>query len=176
MSALASRFQRALKLAADGASRLNFWLMQALAWLLLCMVLGQFLSVVLRYVFATGSIRLQESVLYLHALLFLLFAGGTLLADAHVRVDVFYRNWSPARQALVNGLGAVLCALPFCGFVFYSSWDYVQLAWVIREGSRETSGLPLIWLLKPSILLFALLLGAQSFALAVRAWEQWRRA
>jgi len=167
--------QRALLFFAEAISRLNARLMQVCAWLLLCMVLGQFLSVVMRYVFATGSIQLQESVLYMHALLFLLFAGGTLLADAHVRVDVFYRTWSPARQALVNLVGALLCALPFCAFIFITSWDYVRLAWVIREGSRETSGLPFIWLLKPSILLFALLLGAQSFALAVRAWDIWRK-
>lgn len=165
-----------LERAASAISSLNLWLMRGLAWLLLCMVLGQFASVVLRYVFATGSIRLQESVLYMHALLFLLFAGGALLADAHVRVDIFYRNWPPARQALVNLIGAVACALPFCLFVFVSSWDYVQLAWMIREGSRETSGLPLIWLLKPTILLFACLLGAQSCALAARAWLQWRHA
>ena len=54
--------------------------------------------VILRYGFGQGAIAAQESVLYLHGTLFMLGAAPTLLADKHVRVDVFYRNFSPASK------------------------------------------------------------------------------
>jgi TRAP-type mannitol/chloroaromatic compound transport system permease small subunit len=53
------------------------------------MVLVQFCIVIGRYVFGVNSIAAQESVLYMHATLFMLGAGYTLLVDKHVRVDVF---------------------------------------------------------------------------------------
>jgi TRAP-type mannitol/chloroaromatic compound transport system permease small subunit len=47
---------------------------------------------------------------------------------------------------------------------------YVARSWAIFEGSRETSGLPFVYLLKTLIPLFALLLGLQGVAQAIRAW------
>ena len=59
------------------------------AWLALIMVLVQFVVVMMRYVFGVGSIMMQESVIYMHAFLFMLGAGYTLLQGGHVRVDIF---------------------------------------------------------------------------------------
>jgi TRAP-type mannitol/chloroaromatic compound transport system permease small subunit len=50
------------------------------------------------------------------------------------------------------------------------SLPYVARSWAIFEGSRETSGLPFVYLLKTLIPLFALLLGLQGVAQAIRAW------
>jgi TRAP-type mannitol/chloroaromatic compound transport system permease small subunit len=46
---------------------------------------------------------------------------------------------------------------------------YVERSWAILEGSRETSGLPFVYLLKTLIPLFALLIGLQGIAQAIRA-------
>jgi hypothetical protein len=64
-------------------------------WLALMMVLVQFGIVIGRYVFGYNIIAAQESVLYMHATLFMLGAGYTLLVDKHVRVDVFYAKAAP---------------------------------------------------------------------------------
>jgi len=48
------------------------------AWLTVAIVLVTFTVVVLRYLFNTGSIALQESITYLHATLFMLAAAWTL--------------------------------------------------------------------------------------------------
>ena len=61
-------------------------------WLTLFMVLLTFAIVVLRYGFNIGWIAMQESVLYLHGLVFMLGAAYTLKADGHVRVDIFYQK------------------------------------------------------------------------------------
>ena len=78
----------------DTANRI---LGEALSWLTSLMVLVTFVIVVLRYAFDTGWIWLQESVTWMHALVFMLAAAYTLGRDEHVRVDIFYQremHWS----------------------------------------------------------------------------------
>ena len=124
--------------------------------------------VILRYFFDTGWIWLQETILWMHALIFLLVAPYALEEDAHVRVDVFYRKWSKKTQALVNLLGALVFLCPFSLFLFYSSFDYVFSSWIIHEASRDTGGLPypFISLLKSTIPLTALLLFMQGLSIS----------
>jgi len=139
----------------------------AAAWLALALVLVTFAVVVLRYLFQIGWIAMQESILYLHASLFLLGAAYTLKKDGHVRVDIFYRGFTPRGKALVDLLGSLLLLLPVCGFLLWVSWDYVASAWALREGSPEAGGLPLVYLLKTLIPLAAVLLIVQGISLAL---------
>ena len=139
------------------------------AWLTLAVVLLTFAVVVLRYGFNLGWIWLQESVTYLHALVFMLAAAWALQDDAHVRVDVVYRDRSPRYQALVNLLGVLLLLAPFCLFLLVSAWGYVASSWGVMEGSREAGGLPLVYLLKTLILLLPALLLMQSLCQATRS-------
>ena len=66
---------------------------QTVRWLSLFMVLATCSVVALRYLFDLPSIALQESVMYLHAAVFMLGAAYTWQQGGHVRVDVFYRSW-----------------------------------------------------------------------------------
>ncbi|MCC6947861.1 MAG: TRAP transporter small permease subunit [Bradyrhizobiaceae bacterium] len=154
---------------ADRIDRLSTAIGRAAAWLVLAVVLIQFAVVLLRYVFGTGSIRLQESVVYAHAFAFLLAAAWTLKADAHVRVDVFYRDAGLRGRALVDLLGTLFLLFPMVGLILWTSIPYVARSWAILEGSQETSGLPLVFLLKTAIPLFAALLILQGVAEIVRA-------
>lgn len=142
---------------------------RAVAWLALVMALLQFVVVILRYVFAIGFIPMQESIWYLHGVLFMVGAGFTLMHDGHVRVDVFYRDASPHFRALVDLGGSVLLLIPVCVLTVWLSWGYVTNSWRILEGSTEVSGLPFIYLLKTMIWVFSALLGLQGLALAARA-------
>ena len=132
------------------------------------MILLIFAVVILRYFFDAGWIWLQETILWMHALIFLLVAPYALEEDAHVRVDVFYRQWSKKTQALINLLGALLFLCPFSLFLFYSSLDYVFSSWVINEASRDAGGMPypFISLLKSTIPLTALLLFLQGLSMS----------
>ena len=142
---------------------------RAATWCCLYIVLAEFAVVVLRYAFGMGSIRLQESVLYAHAALFMLAAAWTLQVGGHVRVDVFYAQASPRRRAVIDLVGAVIFLFPFAIAVAVLSLPYVERSWTILEGSRETSGLPFVYLLKTLIPLFAFLIGLQGIAQAIRA-------
>lgn len=142
---------------------------RALAWLALAMALLTALVVVLRYGFNVGSILTQEAITYLHGALFLLGAGWTLKNGGHVRVDIFYRNFSPRAQAWVNALGGIVFLLPLCLFIVGVSWNYVAESWAIREASPEPGGIPAVFLLKTLIPLMALNLLLQGLAETLRA-------
>lgn len=149
--------------------RLNGFIGRAVSWCALAIVLIGFAVVLMRYVLGIGSIWLQESILYAHAALFLLAAAWTLRQGGHVRVDVFYAGGSPRTKALVDLYGTLLLLLPFCVAVIYFSLPYVARSWAILERSRETSGLPLVFLLKTLIPLFAAMLALQGLAQAAKA-------
>lgn len=149
------------------------WLGRAVSWLSLFMVLLTMAIVVLRYGFSQGSIAMQESVLYAHAALFLLNSAFTLQQDQHVRVDIFYKRLSVSRQGLVNLLGALTLALPTAAYIGWISQDFVLAAWRIKESSNEAGGLPLLYILKALLPLFALTMVLQSLVSAWRAAEQW---
>ena len=137
------------------------------SWLALALVLVTYSVVVLRYVFDIGSIALQESMLYVHASLFLLGAAYTLRVDGHVRVDIIYRHLSERGRATVDLLGALFLLLPVCSFLLWISWDYVSTAWSLHEGSREAGGLPYVYLLKTLIPVAAVLLILQGISQAL---------
>lgn len=137
---------------------------RCIAWLTLLMVIITCLVVVLRYGFGIGSIFLQESVSYMHAIVFMLGAGFTLQRQGHVRVDIFYRRMSVAGRAWVDSLGSILFLLPICVFLFAMSWQYVVSAWQIHEGSAQAGGIPAVYLLKSLIPLMAVSLGLQGIA------------
>ena len=139
----------------------------AAAWMALALVLVTFTVVMLRYLFQLGWIAMQESILYLHASLFLLGAAYTLKKDGHVRVDIFYRGFSAKRKALVDLLGSLLLLLPVCSFLLWASWDYVTIAWSIHEGSQEAGGLPYVYLLKTLIPVAVLLIVLQGISQAL---------
>ncbi|MBB3190226.1 TRAP transporter small permease subunit [Halomonas cerina] len=136
----------------DGFSE---WLGRSLSWLVLVMMLIQFLIVVMRYAFNVSSIPMQESVMYMHAMVFMLAAGYTLKHDGHVRVDIFYRAMRAKRKALVDLCGTLFLLLPVMVFVILSSLGYVGKSWRIFEGSPESGGIPGVFLLKTLIPLFA---------------------
>jgi TRAP-type mannitol/chloroaromatic compound transport system permease small subunit len=142
---------------------------QTTAWLALIMVLVQFLVVVLRYVFGLGFIWMQESIMYMHGLLFMVGAGYTLLMDGHVRVDVFYREASPRGKAVVDLLGSLFFLIPFCVLILWVSYGYVANSWRVLEGSKETSGIQGIYLLKTTILVFGGLVILQGVSVVARS-------
>ena len=139
------------------------------AWLALLMVLLQFVVVVMRYIFGVGFIALQEGVIYLHATLFLVGAGYTLLHGGHVRVDIFYRDARPRRRALIDLLGVIFFLMPVCVIIGWASWPYLAQSWSVFESSAETSGIPAIYALKSMILAFVVLIAFQGLSLALHA-------
>jgi len=147
-----------------GISQISEWTGKTVAWLTFLMVIVTFVIVVMRYAFNEGSIALQESVIYMHAIVFMLGAAYTLNSDGHVRVDIFYGRMSDKKKAFVNLFGNIVFLIPVCGFILWSSWEYVADSWELKEGSREAGGLPWLYLLKGTIIFMGSLLIIQALA------------
>ncbi len=157
---------------ADALDGINRRLAHVVRWLALIMVLTQFAIVVGRYVFGVNSIAAQESVLYMHATLFMLAAGYTLLVDKHVRVDVFYAGLSPRSQRSIDIFGHLFLLLPSMAALLYWSWPSVRNSWAIFEGPIAVGGIEAVFLLKSLIPAFCVLVMLQSAALLIRLFSE----
>lgn len=146
----------------------------AASYLLIAMVLVTFFIVLLRYGFSLGWIWLQESVTWMHAAVFLLVAPYAFSQDAHVRVDVFYRQWSQKTKNKVNLVGSLLCLCPIALFLIMSSLDYVIASWETKEASKDAGGLiyPFIPLLKSFIPVTGFLLFFEGLVSAKDSWDK----
>lgn len=149
---------------ADCLNTINRTVGRVVRWLALIMVIVQFVVVVLRYVYGFSSIALNESVLYMHATLFMLGAGYTLLVDEHVRVDIFQSRASDAGKARIDLFGHIFLLIPSILALLYWSWPSVRNAWSIYEGAISVGGIPGVFLLKTLIPAFCILLVIQSLA------------
>ena len=144
---------------------------RAVSWLTLAMVLVTFVIVVMRYVFGVGLIWLQETLTWLHAVVFMLGTAYTMQREEHVRVDIFYRDMDEGRRAWVNLLGVVFFVFPMCAFFVWTAWDYVVTSWSIGEVSRNAGGLPypFVPLLKSMLIVMPLAVALQGISLLLRS-------
>jgi len=154
-------FLRAIDAINEGIGR-------GLGWLLLILILVQLVLVIGAAAFAFGSIWLQELRLYFNALIFLAGAGYTLKHEGHVRVDPFYRDADERTKAWVDFLGALIFLFPVLFLIWWVGVPYVIDSWANKEGSTETGGLPFVYGLKTTILLFAGTLSLQGLAVILR--------
>ena len=142
--------------------RLNTWLGRLASLSIIAVVLLTFLVVVFRYAFNLGSVAVQEFTLCLHAFALLGGMALTLRQDKHVRVDIFYRHFSPRTRAWINSLGAIVFLIPVCCFIFGSSLEYVARSWSMREGSSSGDGFQYVYLLRTCISGFCIALMLQA--------------
>ncbi|MYE00815.1 MAG: TRAP transporter small permease subunit [Alphaproteobacteria bacterium] len=156
---------KALVRAIDAA---NEHLGRAVSWFALFMVLMQFAVVLLRYVFGLGFIPMQESVLFMHSILFLVGAGYTLLHNGHVRVDIFYGAATPERKALIDCIGVLVFLWPLCAVMTWKGLTFVGASVRVLEGSPEGTFMP-FWLLKSLLLVFPFVLSLQGLSMLVHA-------
>ena len=147
------------------------------AWLTLLMVIATAVVVVMRYVFDAGLIWLQESVIWMHATVFMVGAAYTLLHEEHVRVDIFYRSMTERRRAITDFLGVVVFLLPLCIFLAFKAYDFAAVSWSIHETSREPGGLPypMIPILKSMVMVMPIAVTLQGISLLLRSLATLRR-
>ncbi len=129
--------------------------------LLLC---SQISIVVLRYCFGTGFLELQDFTAYVFASLVTLSIPVALVLDRHVRVDVWREHQSASLRRTLDRLGVIVLLFPVFLLSLYLVYPDIAYAWQIREGSRETGGLPGVYLVKSLFPLSCVLLILQGGA------------
>ena len=161
--------ERLLASAAKAIDAVSVTVGDAVRWAALALVLITAVIVIQRYVFGISITKLQESVIYLHALLFLLSSAAALLTGGHVRVDILYSKMGDKGRAWTDLFGTYLALIPMSWLILETSQSYVGGAWRILERSRESDGLPLVFLLKTAIPVFAVMMILQGASMAARA-------
>jgi TRAP-type mannitol/chloroaromatic compound transport system permease small subunit len=150
-------------------SAINWLVGQVLSWLALACVLVCFAVVVQRYFFNSSTLWMQDLYVWLSGAMFTGVAGFALLRQDHVRVDIFYRPASTRRKAISDLVGVVLFLLPFVYVVWTYTFPAVRRSWSFFEASANFGGMPGLFVLKTFILVFAILVGLQGVAMALRS-------
>lgn len=145
-------------------NRINEFVGTTFSWFTGFLVLLIFIDVLMRYLFNFTLIWIVELETYFFALIFLLGGGYTLLHQKHVRVDLFYSNFSERRKAWVNLFGGVFFLLPWSAVSFYVCWNYFISSWQMGESSGQPGGLPALYLLKFILFVGFFLLALQAVA------------
>lgn len=105
-------------------------------------------TVILRYFFSIGFVWLQDLYIWIHATLILLGIAYTLKHDGHVRIDLIYRNSSEKYKNFVNILGGIFFAIPLSYVLIFKGFEYFFRSFLLNESSKESGGLPGIFILK----------------------------
>ena len=127
--------------------------------ILICfLILVITLSVILRYFFSLGYVWLQDLYIWLHATIILLGVSFTLKHNGHVRIDLFYRSYRKRKKKMVNFLGAIFFGLPLTFLLIVNGLDYFLRSYNLNESSKESGGLPNIYILKFFILFLGIML------------------
>ena len=146
---------------------LNLYLGKSVSWLTTALVLLICVDVFRRYFLGATTVAIIELEWHLFALIFLWSAGYSLQKDKHVRVDVFYNQYSEFQKAWVNLLGGILFLLPFCVVVIYTAYEFSLRSYALLEGSPNPGGLPARYLIKGAIVVGFLMLFLQAVALVL---------
>lgn len=153
--------------------KINKRIGHACGWLVLIAVLVSSGNAIARYALGLSSNAFLEIQWYLFAIIFLLGAGYTLKQNGHVRVDVFYSRFSPATQALIDVIGALLFLLPMSVAILWLSWPVFLASFHVNESSPDPGGL-LRWPIKLMIPLGFTLLALQAIAEIIKGLAAYR--
>lgn len=141
------------------------------SWFSLALVLLISTDVLLRYVFNFSTAALYEMEWHLFAIIFLLASPYTLQKNKHVRVDVFYNNFSKRKKNIVDLIGNIIFLIPFSFIIFYTSLPFVEDSYSILESSPDPGGLPYRFIIKSIIPIAFFLLMIQGILNAIKNYN-----
>jgi TRAP-type mannitol/chloroaromatic compound transport system permease small subunit len=148
---------------------LNEAIGKGIAWLTTLLVVLICYDVVARYLFNATFAAIIELEWYLFSFIFLFGAAYALKHDKHVRVDVFYGNFTEKQQAWVNLIGTLFFLIPFCLIVIYTSFRFTVNSYAMQEGSPDPGGLPATYIVKAAIPIGFTLLLLQAISLLLKS-------
>jgi TRAP-type mannitol/chloroaromatic compound transport system permease small subunit len=148
---------------------LSEWSGRIFAWLIIPLVAGLTYEVLARYLFNAPTIWAYDLSYMLYGAHFMLGAGYTLLKGGHIRTDIFYQSWSPRTQGKVDALLYLLLFFPGMLFFFWMGGQEFWQAWSIGERSDASPWRPILYPLKATLPLGALLLLVQGVSEFVKS-------
>jgi len=177
------------------------------AWAGLIMVLQQVIIVFLQAIFRVADISIgpfgiefekplgwyADGLKFYNAIVVCLCCAYTFVQGGHVRVDLFYANWSHRGKRIADMIGTSLFMLPALFLTYFYAWFYMwrhlikpnvsatdtldrMLAkarafnWSVETIAASPSGFNAYFLYKILIVLFCVTMILQAFAFFFRSW------
>ena len=126
----------------------------------------------MRYLFSSGSIALQEIEWHIFDIIFLLGLSYALKHDKHVRVDIFFVNYSKETKAIVEILSMLFLLIPFSIFFLQGSLDITIQSYLQNEISSDPGGLKYRFIIKGVLFLSFILLTLQAISEIIKAYNK----
>jgi TRAP-type mannitol/chloroaromatic compound transport system permease small subunit len=127
-----------------------------------------------RYLFSSGSTALQELEWHFFDVIILLSIAYTLKKNAHVRVDIFYDQFSTKTQTLIDIIAILFFILPLSLLILYIGFGFVELSFMQSEASSDPGGLTHRWIVKSLMPLAFFFLALQSLSELMKKFRQWK--
>lgn len=154
---------------ADGLDRSLDWVLRAAMLAAVLLFMLQLIVVIGSYALALTATWLSESVIYAFAAMFMLGAATALRDDAHVRVDILRPRFGENGRNWIELAGTYLLLFPICIRLLMAGEQGLTRSWTLFEGSRESDGLPILFLFKTLVPIFAVLLILAGLSVALKA-------
>ncbi len=142
----------------------NEFVGNVLKWLAPAIMVLITIQVFLRYVLGKPGDVLPILMITGGATLYVLGWGYVYRQDRHVRVDVFYAQWSPRTKALIDVIGSLIWLLPWLAFMAFISGKWAWVSYDTNEWWTLTYWRPPLWPMRTTIFVGVLLLALQSLA------------
>ena len=137
---------------------------QIVGWMLIPMILSLAYEVVARYAFGAPTIWAYDMTFMLYGGFFMLGSSYTLKHNGHIRTDMFYDNWSPRTQALVDLVCYLLLFYPFVLIFTIVGWEYFYKAFTTNERFVSSPWMAITWPFKFTLPLTGFLLFIQGLS------------
>ncbi|CUH67344.1 TRAP-type mannitol/chloroaromatic compound transport system, small permease component [Thalassovita gelatinovora] len=114
--------------------RFSYYSGEFVSYWMVIAVIAYYYEVVARYVFNSPTIWVHEGMYLMFGMQYLIAGSYAALTEAHVKVDVFYAEWSPLRKAVVDLLTSIFFFI-FAGTLLATGWIFAMDATVVDEVS-----------------------------------------
>ena len=147
-------------------------------WLTLLIVVAELAIVITRFVFSYEQAFMGDLVRFWYGALFLFASAYTLLEEGHVRVDVFYTNFTAKKKGFVNAFGSIFLGLSFSWTIILigmgSKSAMINMPIAKFEVSQSGYGLYVKYLLAAFLAVFAITMAIQFVSYFLAAVADYR--
>jgi TRAP-type mannitol/chloroaromatic compound transport system permease small subunit len=148
--------------------RLSMWTGKAISWVILALTAVMVYSIFMRYVFRDPPLWAYDISYMLYGSLFMVAGAYALSRNSHVRGDLWYRQWSPWKQAIVDLTLYLLFFYPGILALVWAGWEFAELSRLRNEVSNQSPIRVLIWPFKYVIPIAAALMLLQGIVETIR--------
>lgn len=138
------------------------------AWVIIPLTFALGYEVFSRYLFSAPTTWAFDLSITLYGVYFMLASAYALRRNAHVRGDIFYRNFPQRTQAIIDLTLYILVFFPAMLALMYMGTSYFWASFLIRETSSFSPYARPIYPLKAAIPLSAFFLLLQGVAQVMR--------